>query len=367
MDKQKEQLLDLINSALWGTPAHAELFGEGTDWNALYQTAKEQACLGLAFQGFSTLPNDKKPNRILLLKWYGFVAEMENQYNHHLEILGQAFQLFGKERPILMKGLSVAALYPNPKIRHLGDIDLLLPEMDGKEMQKLLRSKGFDVDSCPHTDKHIGIDLKGVEIELHWEIGKPLNPFHHKTYKMLERQATKITREETIGEVKVNLLPLEFNAIALLIHMVEHFIGKGLGLRQICDWTLFLDKYHSKMDHNLLKEMLNELGMMNDWQLFSNFCVNNLGLNKEAAIFYSESKTKKAQKLSEVVFAFGNFGEYNPVWKSRPSAFLKRKMEALKGNIEHFLRVFSISPSNALFNIFYFYPIDAFNRLKNRK
>lgn len=367
MDKQKEQLIDLVNSALWGTPAHAELFGEGTNWEALYQTAKEQACLGLAFQGISTLPNDRKPNRILLLKWYGFVAEMENHYAHHVDILRQVFQLFGKEHPILLKGLSVAALYPNPKLRHLGDIDLLLPEMDEKKSAKLLRSKGIHVNPDHQTSKHIGFDLDGVEIELHWEIGQPLNPFCYKAYKMFERQSAKITREETIEGVKVNLLPLEFNAVTLLIHMVDHFTAKGLGLRQICDWTLFLNRHHAEMDKNLLKEMLSQLKMMNDWQLFSNFCVNYLGLSTQAAIFYSESKTKKAQKLAEVVFSLGNFGEYNPVWKNQPTAYCKRKIEALWGNIEHFFRTFSISPSNALFNIFYFYPIDAFGRLKKRK
>lgn len=366
MKREYAQLLNLINSALWEKPADAELFGEGTDWKAIYRTAQEQASLGLAYQGMTTLPDDKKPNKIQILKWYGYIAEMENHYNHQISVLTKVYELFAKEKPILLKGLSVAALYPTPHLRQLGDIDLLLPNANASKITQLLKKNGLCI-GHDLTSKHADFELEKVDVELHWQLGTPLNPFRRKAYQALERQFIKICRHTTIEGIETDLLPLEFCSIFLLIHMVDHFSDKGLGLRQICDWALFLNTHHQEMDKKLLEQLIDLVGMKDDWLLFSYFCVKHLNLNREAAIFFNEGLSKKAETLCDIIFSVGNFGQYNPGWEKKSTSYLNRKVNSLRTNLKHFYRVFSISPSNAINNLLFVYLTDAVKRLVKRK
>ena len=58
-----KQLFNLVKAALWQTAADGSLFGEQTDWQAIYKLARKQTVMGIAYDGLLTLPAELQPQR----------------------------------------------------------------------------------------------------------------------------------------------------------------------------------------------------------------------------------------------------------------------------------------------------------------
>lgn len=362
MGKEQMQFLELLKSALWGRAADAGCIGEDVDWKALYGLAKKQASLGMVYEGLLSLPEEKRPNRLALLKWGGMAMEMENRYAKHLQTLDEICRTFATERPILLKGLGLASLYPNPKRRQLGDIDLFLPGLTQEGMSDLVGKRGVEVTEEP-TERHLEIVKNGVSIELHWRMAKSINPFRNAKLDALADEAVRQAQAVRLAGVEVFLLPADFNAVYLLLHQVVHLLDRGLGLRQVADWALFLKHHRDDFDVDRLGRMLRSLGMMDEWKLFECYCVGYLGLDPECAPFYDASFGRKARQLNEVIFEFGNFGNFADDWANRPGTYWKRKVHAFSVNLKLHRKIFSILPADSLLTFFFTYLPSALGRL----
>ncbi|MCQ2211202.1 MAG: nucleotidyltransferase family protein [Paludibacteraceae bacterium] len=366
MERPQIQLLELLKAALWQKEIHLDLFEEDVDWKEIHRLAKEQALLGLIYDGMLSLPAEKRPNRISLLKWYGVVAEMETLHEKHIKTLKYIYEIFQEEKPVLMKGLSVSALYPNPKRRQQGDIDLYFGGKTEQGVNEFIKKAPFE-NIGENTPKHIEAELNGISVELHWKLATPINPFKKKCFDEMTNSSTKQLRTVNVGGVETLQLPLEINAVFLLLHMTSHFINSGLGLRQICDWVLFLTTYHKEMKREMLESMLSDLDLMKYWRLFARFSLDYLDADKDCLFFVEHANSKKVDKLGEVVFELGNFGQYNDRLKHNPKSYWLKKMYAFETNVQHHGRVFMVSPKDVLLNFLFVYLPGVFSRFKKGK
>ena len=114
-----------------------------------------------------------------------------------------------------------------------------------------------------------------------------------------------------IDEQKIEVLPHMLNALQLLSHMLRHILFSGLGLRQICDWVLFINKYQENIDKDLFISYMKDLQLFATYKAITAIATDHLGLPKEAAICDITRKDRKlAKKIMELVMTYGNFGQY---------------------------------------------------------
>ncbi|MCB9017445.1 MAG: nucleotidyltransferase family protein [Paludibacteraceae bacterium] len=367
MDVSQSQFLELNRAALWRKVADVSLFERGADWKRIFQIAGEQAALGVTYSGMMTLPENLRPDRMVLLRWYGLVVKIENVYHKHLDVLAHIYGIYAELDlcPVLLKGLGVAALYPEPERRQCGDIDLYAPEEDAYErMKSLLAQRNLLGDDDEESFKHYHFRMEGVVIEIHRKIAKMLSPFYERRFRQLTAEAMAQRQTVRIGEVEVALSPSWFDAIFLLIHMSIHLAEQGIGVRQISDWSLFLSAHTQNMDRDMIIRNLKRLGLTYDWKLFSAFAVKYLGLDRSAAVIYDGRFEGKAGRLAEMIFVSGNFGKATDAWSHRPPSFLARKIYALRVHVRYFLCSFRVAPVDAIWNILFNYPQDVWSRLK---
>lgn len=91
-------------------------------------------------------------------------------------------------------------------------------------------------------------------IEIHRLAGTFSDPLTNKRFQRLTR--TYLHEDgycfEKLKGTDVSLPPVNFDALFLFFHMVGHFIHGGVGLRQVCDWALFLSARSADIDKERL-------------------------------------------------------------------------------------------------------------------
>lgn len=210
---------------------------------------------------------------------------------------------------VILKGDSVARLYPTPDLRVSGDIDCLLDEKHVESIAWALEEKGYCRTAA--ADKHHVTLIRGsIKIELHRRVsGLPDGPVGDTLHTLL----ADTLQTATVAEINGISFPVadDFHqAIILLLHMQQHMREGGLGLRQVSDWALFMASGLNEATAPRLLGALRTVGLYRFAAAVTLACCRHLGLPDEKNPF-----TEKNEALADSLFAdfmaSGNFGRAN--------------------------------------------------------
>lgn len=314
----RQQLFALLRTALWGVRPDAALFAH-CEWSALPELAVQQSVHGLLYDALTQLPapfsvpDDIKENCLFLMK----NTELRNQKLN--KQLSSWFKAYGAKCPtmLLMKGQSIATRYPIPLRRVSGDIDLYCFEQS--EVQRIdawARKKNIVVEDF--YEKHLVFRCNGVSFENHRALVKLKSSRLDRKFQEIVNQEYNATSQlptVTIDGIAVRELPGTLYAVYLLVHMAEHFIEEGLGLRQICDWCVFMAKDSHRIDKSAFQKYVDDLGLMPLAHAFGQICVDDLGLSETSLPFALSRNEGNYRLVLNTVFEDGNFGKNLYTWK----------------------------------------------------
>lgn len=302
--------LYLLRCALWEThPEVAYL----DDWNGVVRMAQRQTVFGLVVhaalqtEAVSQLATESHQ---LLQQQIDDMTIAAKQANSLISQLIKALSREGIEA-ILLKGQGLAAFYPNPELRQCGDIDLLVRSTDYVKAVEVINRMATlrTLSKAYTTEKHYHITIKGIPVELHWSCMVFNTHEINIKYEAMEEQGLKEPTDDFLLDgTCIHRLSTTFNVFYVFLHLWEHFVEVGIGLRQVCDWAMLLHRRHEQINLNLLHEQLEALGLQRPWQLFGCMTVCYLGLPSEEMPFYDSGYSRKAKRLLHIILKEGNFG-----------------------------------------------------------
>ncbi len=332
---------------------------EDLDWKQLYRLACEQTVAGYVAVGLEQYVAEMKQNQsdrnasrptvpenvIQAFKKIKFSIGLSNyRMNDFLANLIKELEEVGIE-PLLLKGQGVAQNYLSPEVRQAGDIDLLLHREDYEKAKMLLIPKADNLEIEASSSKHLGMHFGNIEVELHGTVhgnfGSKFNTYLDK--KQDELFIKKNFRHWCYNGVEISMPSADFDALFIFIHFLKHFYFGGLGLRQICDWTMFLHKNLQHIDRAELENDIKKLGVLREWQTFGCFAVKYLGLPEEEMPMYNSKYTKNSDRIRDFLIASGNFGNSRGYRDYSKDCYIVRKVKSLfikGGYIINFLPVF---------------------------
>ncbi|MDY4576837.1 MAG: nucleotidyltransferase family protein, partial [Anaerobutyricum hallii] len=141
---------------------------------------------------------------------------------------------------VTMKGSAVARFYPVPEYRKTTDLDLFIASANdvGKAV-RILRDNGFAPSGKWHANHHIVlVSGKNEVVELHTTWAEAFKEKHLNQY--LERCQKESAQHVHLVEwqgLQMYAYETAWQGFYLLIHMLQHFVGSGFGLRNLCDWV----------------------------------------------------------------------------------------------------------------------------------
>lgn len=129
---------------------------------------------------------------------------------------------------VILKGSSSAANYPNPSLRIMGDIDILVSPEHQAAAVEILQKNGYGeiLDESHHC--HMTISKNNITVEVHKEPnGLIFNENKEIDKNIREFFSDAIKNRQFTGEIPI--LSDEHQAVALILHKLEHFFVRRVG------------------------------------------------------------------------------------------------------------------------------------------
>lgn len=194
---------------------------------------------------------------------------------------------------VVLKGTTAAQYYPYPEYRALGDIDIITRREDFDKAYQELKDNGYEIEK--KLEREVGFVKNGITVELHRFFASLNKPMQAKYLDDLIIQHINPT----------HILPDDINGLVLLEHINQH-LEKGLGLRQIIDWMMFVDKCLPDDKWPSFKKYADAIGLENLAIVTTRMCEIYLGLPQRK--WCDGADEKLCKQLLDYVMACGNFG-----------------------------------------------------------
>lgn len=292
MNQTEQILLQAIQKSLWDTDI---TFPEDTDWNAVLKEAEKQAVIGIVSP---VVPQNVQH------EWKNRTSYVTANFVRILHYQSELDKLLNEHRIpyAVLKGTAAAVYYPNPSLRSMGDIDFIVPNGSFEEAKDLMIQNGYQVCDDPRYSRHIDVSKDGISFEMHRffsEMGIDIESYIS--------DGLLVTECSSIYGCSFRMLPMTANGLVLLAHLAFH-LKTGLGLRQVIDWMMFVDKelddyfWSQSFKHAAEETSLDTIAVT-----FTKLCQKYLGLSDQIT-WCKQADDDLCDQLMESFLSSGNFG-----------------------------------------------------------
>lgn len=300
----RESLFFTLLKAALGQPTDAPQVDD-SEWARVFALASRQSLLGIVFDGIKKL--GCAPPRELMLKW-SFRAEairgLNAQMDSSAKKLTELFAAQGRTSAIL-KGQANAMLYPNPEARQPGDIDIWVS--GGKKSVIALLGSMDLLHESTISDLHAHLETKdfGVPVEVHFIAGAGIRrpSANRRLREFLDTQV----HNATLTPKGFFAPSLEFAMVMQMAHIYRHFLGLGIGLRQVVDYFVLLQN-STEQERASVSEKLRPFGLERIASAVMWILGEFLGLDKSRMI--CEPCEWRGRLLFAEIMDGGNFGKH---------------------------------------------------------
>lgn len=207
---------------------------------------------------------------------------------------------------ILLKGCGTAAWYPVPELRKSGDIDLLFKSEDEtRKALQILAQQGFVTTEDQPANHHIVCESRdSVSLELHMSLAEPFDS--EKTNRFLadcQKEYFAHRRVVDCMAVAFELTSDGYHAFYLLLHMLQHYVRAGFGVKLLCDWVVFWESPLSEEEKKIFLRLTQESGTFGFAVMMTRVCVKYLGLREKQVEFLMQAEPKDVCDLTEELMA----------------------------------------------------------------
>lgn len=286
------------------------------EWNEIYEIAQQQSLLGIFFYGLQKLQRQygkgMMPPKKLFVKWYASyeqIIESNEKTNKAAVRMSDFFRRHGF-RTCILKGQGNALYYPNPNVRTSGDIDIWV-EGGAKQVLRFVRHFVPRTSKCYHhvQFKHI----HGIDTEVHYRPAFMNNLVHNYRLQkwFMEQAEAQFQHEAQLPNLSgVVCVPTDsFNRIFQMVHIYNHIIHEGIGLRQIVDYYYLLERGLSEEDREREITLLKRCGLYDVATAVMFVLHERLGLSMFCLLVPPNKRL--GQFLLNEIMEGGNFGQFD--------------------------------------------------------
>lgn len=295
--KEEQAVLELLKNALHNETIAAD-YGQDINWFEVLNISKNHSVSAIIYE----VIKDNINIASIVKNDYSEVADQTVLQSYKLAFMTKALidKLAGAGiTAVALKGACAAEYYPVPELRKSGDIDILVE--DGKEelAKEVLINNGFEISDEQHANHHtVFYNQEHIELELHTMLTEPFDN------EAINRYLEKIRLDVTKHICRVNVMGLEiptlhkaYFAYQLLLHMLQHFLRAGFGLKLLCDWVVFWESEMTERDRHDYLRLVEESKIKGFSDMITAVCIYMLGLDGSKTAFMFSDKNRKLPEI----------------------------------------------------------------------
>ncbi len=297
-------LLDLLANSLFDAKVNIDL--SEVTLEELYKEAAAQTVLAVAFDALPKTAKEMDPR--VYSKWQSTAFLIAQKNINQLYANAEVEKLFKTAGvPVCtIKGFAADYYYSKKNLRHMGDIDFIVPVDQLQKGHEILINNGFECcdTDCVH-DFHIGY-RKGNEL---YEMHRGITSFLDKN-GCIEKYIEDIFENTTTAnfdELSITIPDVFAHGLTMLLHLQRHLIGgNGVGLRHLCDWAAFVNCIDSDEWEEIFKDKLQGIKLWNFAKILSK--TSSMFLKIDEKPWFSDVENNMVEKLLTDIILGGNFG-----------------------------------------------------------
>ena len=268
----------LLKSSIWDTPLEEKPMLTTDEMGILFETAKKQSVIGLI--AHALVCNNVSLNDRHAMLAMGFLKKIPQKNEKNIvDLVSLSRFMENSGMPmVVVKGQTLAALYPHPELRECGDIDFFCGSENFAAARSMMADKlgvKFD-DGIPV--KHLEFKIDGTQYELHRILSIFSRPKSQQRFNEIMENALLHREKIIIKDKPVSILPATENLLFQTVHVFYHIYKEGVGLRQLCDMAVFIHREQDKIDFQKLSLWLKELHLTKVFEAIVSLLVTRLGL-----------------------------------------------------------------------------------------
>ena len=301
-------LLGILAAGLFGAPLPAL---RGADWERIFAEAHQQAVFPIVFaaaEGEAEKEMAPEAFQRAREQFFRYGADAaRNDYAH-----GEVHRLMSRAGIpyVILKGQASAAYYPEPSLRTAGDVDFLVDAEDLDRAGQALEEAGFRRQPDAGHECHRAFYRDGGTVEMHWQ---PTGiPDGEKGELIRAYLADCIPAARISGREEAYRVPDDFHhGLILLLHMANHLVHSGIGLRHLCDWAVFVHRLGEDAFPALFREKLARAGLWRFARLAAALAARYLGMPEQEWAKGAADPDFLEAMMGDLM-AGGNFGRKDP-------------------------------------------------------
>lgn len=236
-------LCELINATLCGRPVDEERVRGVTDeeWMRCFELAQRQRVDAMTFPTMMSLPDGLRPDFMVWSKWMSRAKATADKVYRNRSAARKVGAWLAEEslQTMVIKGLSLAVLYPRPELRPSSDVDIYSGSDYEAVNACLVRHGAWQ---SPADGHHCLVIVDGIYVENHFA-------FHNERVRhglneldggVLQRLADSDRRATPLPGIYFPN-PV-FVALHTAWHACHHFLEEKIELRHVVDWALSLKR-----------------------------------------------------------------------------------------------------------------------------
>lgn len=309
LEKNQMALLVLIRTAIWG----GEEDLPDADWDVVEKYAQDQGVLWIVYLGAKALKQSNCSLQLIskerLKNWRSalYTSAFYNDQINGVQMHLIQWMAENKVRAAILKGTSCSRYYPFPEARPLGDIDVLVDRECVNAVGEYLESRDYTKSQHEHGF-HVGYYGTEATVEVHYAGTSIPNSAGGRAVAEEMAHFLDDTQMACIGKMTFPVLSDTHQALMLLLHMERHMIDSGIGLRQLCDWAVFVNGTAGVTWKKDILELLNRCGLLVYAKVLTKVCVLFLGLDATKVEWCLDTDDELARAMMEDVFRGGSMG-----------------------------------------------------------
>ena len=254
---EQRVLTELLAEEISGKSNLSEEELKTADWEEVLKEAKAQAVPIMAAESAV-----KYKEYIKNFKDWELTAAKLHTYNFRVCLEEQKLNKIMQGNPFcVLKGMSAASYYKNPKDRCLGDIDFLVNCREQDKAEELLLENGYQNLNIDN-EHHVTFNKTGVHLEMHFEIPGIPNGKAGETVREYVKNLLDNARTLEFNNYTFPAPDDIYHGLIILLHMQHHMIDEGIGLRHICDWACYVNKTQNEPFWQELLELFQKIGIL---------------------------------------------------------------------------------------------------------
>ena len=256
------------------------------DWNLMRILSKRNKCGVLFNNTVNKYASELKIDSKTLEDWNNYAKqEFALSYNSFTEFkrVMTAMNENGI-RSIVLKGYSLALLYPSIFLRYSKDLDIKVEPEDKDKVHEIFTNElGFVWNEADSKENVYLYKNDNLLVEVHFTLWED---YHGKNIEVLK--AEELDRSETLKKVditpdiSITTLGLTEHLILQMFHIIKHYIVEGIASRYFCDIALYVNKYADEIDFERFYSVMQKMDFEKFCLIYFTECIKYFGMTEKA-------------------------------------------------------------------------------------